>query len=108
MSVHIPDFDEDNAVPLFKLMDGVANSSAGLVCAKMGGVDQSIVERAKEILNVLKGGKCPVGPIPSNLNSNSVLQPSGKAALRFFLSVKSWADASDEDLKLLQQKIMRM
>ena len=98
--------DED-AVPLFKLEEGLAKSSAGLVCAKMAGVLDDVTARAREILGALKNNN-QVKPIPANMNSNSVFQPSAKAALRFFLGVKSWKDAPDEVLDKLQEEILRM
>lgn len=107
MAVHIPDSDDDDAVPLFNLQQGVAKSSAGLVCAKMAGVHVDVIGRAGEILGALRDGKT-VKPIPAKLNSNSAFQPSAKAALRHFLGVDSWANESDDEVNLLQQKILLM
>lgn len=107
MAVHIPDSDDDDAVPLFNLQQGLAKSSAGLVCAKMAGVHIDVVGRAREILGALKEGHT-VKPIPAKLNSNSAFQPSAKAVLRHFLGVDSWIDESDEDIKELQNKIRLM
>lgn len=107
MSIHVPESDEDDAIPLFKLEDGVASSSAGLVCAKMAGLNRKVVDRASEIVKALKGGK-QIRPIPENLNPNSPFQPDVRAAIRMFLAVDSWADAADEDLELLQDLVSRM
>ncbi len=107
MAVHIPDSDDDNAVPLFRLQDGIAKSSAGLVCAKMAGVHSDVIERAREILGALKDNHA-VKPIPAKLNSNSAFQPAAKATLRHFLGVGSWNEATDDDLNSLQQKIAMM
>lgn len=107
MAVHIPDSDDDNAVPLFNLQDGIAKSSAGLVCAKMAGVHGDVIERAREILGALKDNNA-VKPIPAKLNSNSAFQPAAKAVLRHFLGVDSWNEATDDDVKDLQQKIVMM
>mmetsp|Transcript_19899 Transcript_19899/g.29801 ORF Transcript_19899/g.29801 Transcript_19899/m.29801 type:complete len:204 (-) Transcript_19899:1640-2251(-) len=105
MAVHIPDSDDENdAVPLFNLQEGVAKSSAGLVCAKMAGVHGDVIARAHEILGALKEGHS-VSPIPAKLNSNSAFQPSAKAVLRHFLGVDSWIEESDEEVQKLQQKI---
>jgi DNA mismatch repair protein MSH5 len=104
MAVHIPDSDDDDAVPLFNLQEGVAKSSAGLVCAKMAGVHSDVIGRAREILGALKEGHS-VKPIPAKHNSNSAFQPPAKAALRHFLGVDSWADESDDKVKDLQHKI---
>lgn len=107
MAVHVPDSDDDNAIPLFKLEKGLAKSSAGLVCAKMAGVHDDVVNRANEILGALKNGN-QVKPIPSNLNSNSVFQPAAKAALRQFLSIDSWKDEPMSSISKLQEKIALM
>jgi len=107
MSVYIPNSDEDDAVPLFKLKDGLAKSSAGLVCAKMAGVSQDVTIRAKEILGALKSNH-QVKPIPANMNSNSIFQPSSKVALRYFLGVDSWIDQPQDALDTLQNKIALM
>ena len=107
MAVHFPDSDDDDAVPLFNLQEGVAKSSAGLVCAKMAGVHGDVLSRAQEILGALKQGNI-VKPIPAKHNSNSAFQPAAKAVLRHFLGVDSWIGESDEELNRLQQKIRLM
>ena len=108
MAVHIPDSDDDDdAVPLFKLEEGIAKSSAGVICAKMAGVHKNVTSRAREILGALKNGN-QVKPIPANLNSNSVFQSSAKAALRYFLEKDSWKDQGENELNILQQKISKM
>ena len=101
MSIHVPQTDEDDAVPLFKLEDGVAQSSAGLVCARMAGLNRKVVDRASDIISALKGGE-QVKPLPESMNANSPFQPNVRSAIRLFLAVDSWANASDEDLALLQ------
>lgn len=107
MAVHVPTSDEDNPIPLFKLEEGVANSSAGLVCARMAGVKRSVVGRANEILGALRDGN-PVQPIAAVKNNNSALQPTAKTALRLFLGADSWTNASNEDLTRLHEKILCM
>lgn len=107
MSCHIPESDEDDAVPLFKLEDGVASSSAGLVCARMAGLNRKVVDRASEIIAALKEGR-QVRPLPESVNANSPFQPNVRSAIRLFLAVDSWATATDEDLALLQELVNRM
>jgi DNA mismatch repair protein MSH5 len=107
MSIHVPESDEDDAIPLFKLEDGVASSSAGLICARMAGLNKKVVDRASEIISALKDGR-QVRPLPESINANSPFQPNVKSAIRLFLAVDSWANASDEDLDLLQELICRM
>jgi len=57
-------------VPLFKLKDGISNSSFGLACAKNAGVPLDILERAQQIMEHQKRFKkidCNLlTPIPSN------------------------------------------
>jgi len=107
MSIHVPESDEDDAVPLFKLEDGVASSSAGLVCARMAGLNKKVVDRAASIITALKEGK-QVRPLPESVNANSPFQPNVRSAIRLFLAVDSWQDATDEDIDLLQELVGRM
>lgn len=107
MGVHIPENQDDDAIPLFKLEKGIAKTSAGLVCSKMAGVDARVVSRAKEILNALKEG-CPVKHILPQNNKNSTYQANVKSAIRFFLGTDSWKDATNEDLEILQEKVVAM
>jgi len=107
MSIHIPESDEDDAVPLFKLEDGVASSSAGLVCARIAGLNKKVVARCKEITESLRDGK-KIRPLPESLNANSPFQPNVKSAIRLFLAVDSWKDCSDDDLDLLNELVARM
>ena len=107
MRIHAPESDEDDAIPLFKLEDGVADSSAGLVCARMAGLNKKVVNRAAAIITALKDGT-QVQPIPESMNVNSPFQPNVRSAIRLFLAVDSWASATDEDLLLLQELVGRM
>lgn len=88
MTVHVPSTAKDNnndddAVPLFKLERGIAVTSAGLVCAKMAGVNVHVNKSAKEMLNAMKQGR-PVRPVSASENSNSAFRKNAKLALRFF------------------------
>ena len=107
MRIHAPESDEDDAIPLFKLEDGVASSSAGLVCARMAGVNTKVVDRASDIITALKAGT-QVQPLPESMNANSPFQPNVRSAIRLFLAVDSWSNATDEDLLLLQDLVVRM
>lgn len=107
MSIHVPESNEDDAIPLFKLEDGVASSSAGLICARMAGLNKQVVDRASEIVLALKGRK-HIRPLPESMNANSPFQPNVKSAIRLFLAVDSWATATDDDLDLLQDLVCRM
>ncbi len=107
MSVHIPENRDDDALPLFKLKPGVANSSAGLVCAKMAAVNKSVIERANEILNSLKQS-APLMPVPHSLGASNPFKESNKKALDFFLSIDSWKNATDDELETLETYISLM
>ena len=106
MAIHVPEAN-DNPIPLFKLELGIAESSAGLVCAKLAGVPEKVISRAKDILNAMKENK-PIQPISESVTMNSTLQPNTCAALRTFLSVDSWINASPDDLRQLQYNITMM
>ena len=107
MRIHVPESNEDDATPLFKLEDGVASSSAGLVCARMAGLNRKVVNRAADVIGALKQGS-RVQPLPESVNANSPFQPNVRSAIRLFLAVDSWANASDEDLDLLLELVCRM
>lgn len=109
MAVHIPASgdEDDDPVPLFKLENGIAESSAGLACAKMAGVDKKVIGRAKEILSALKTGN-PVQPISPENNLNSFCQSNMKSVLKIFLMVDSWTNASSDELENLKKKVICM
>ena len=107
MTVHLPESDEDDAVPLFQLAEGVSKTSAGLVCAKMANLSTSVIRRAHEIINSMKNGDT-VSAIPSAMNANSAFQPIAQMTLRHVLAVSSWNDASELELETLKRNIMSM
>jgi len=107
MAIHVPNSNDENPVPLFKLEQGVATSSAGLVCAKLAGLQKNVISRAQDILDAVKGNK-PVEPIDDKDNANSAMRPSAKSALKFFKEVKCWKSATNEELKDMQTKISLM
>lgn len=104
MTVRLPEANDDRASPLFKLRDGVASSSAGLVCAQAAGVNPIIVARAKEINQALREGR-RVKPLESALPPKIVLTDEEKAMLRCFYSVADWQKATDEELRALVQRV---
>ena len=107
MAIHLPDSNhDDNATPLFKLEEGVASSSAGLVCARSAGVNKRVLKRAKEIIAALRdGGQVP--PDREVLRAAS-LKGSSREAVRMFVEKDSWMMASDKDVNLLLQKTTEM
>ena len=108
MAVHVPMSTETGtAVPLFRLKAGVANSSAGLVCAETAGVNRKVVSRAKEILAGLKEGK-QVNPAPDVVKPRLEVSQATKDALSLFLDVKSWKDAREEDVRRIIHYIARI
>lgn len=109
MAMHVPEDREDIAVPLFRLEEGVADSSAGIVCAKMAGLTRSVVTRAKEIVDTLKQGNqlTPSAEVQRAIASRAI-PPSAQTALRVFLSQSSWANASDEEVKAAFRAISKI
>jgi DNA mismatch repair protein MSH5 len=104
MTIHLPDGDdEDNAAPLFKLENGVASSSAGLVCAKNAGVAHAVIDRAKEIIQTMRARKI-IRPLPEATKQQVPTVPeSSIEVLKHLVSVDSWERSNDEDItKLLQ------
>ncbi len=104
MGVHMSEGDN---FPLFQLEKGIATASAGLTCARIAGVQDSVLVRVREILDATKEGR-PVPPIPDKLNSNSALQSRAKSAIHAFILVKDWLESSEKDLTFLEQKIAFM
>lgn len=107
MAVHLPDSnEEDAATPLFKLENGVASSSAGLVCARAAGVNKRVVNRAKDIIGALReGGQVPRARKISRAASMST--PS-KEVTGSFIGVDSWKNVSENEIRALLQNISRM
>jgi DNA mismatch repair protein MSH5 len=106
MTVRLPESDDDGAAPLFKLRDGVASSSAGLICARAAGMNAQILNRAKEINLALREGR-KVKPLKEALPPVPVLGSAEKAMLRCFFAVEKWETASDEQLRSLLQAVAR-
>lgn len=107
MAIHLPDTnEEDAATPLFKLEDGVASSSAGLVCARAAGVNKRVVSRAQDIIGALRSG----GQVPKAKEISKAVSMSApsKGVVGSFIEVDSWKDASENEIKVLLQKISRM
>ena len=94
MSTYIPTNKNEDAVPLFRLEMGVAHSSDGLLCAKMAGVDSTVLGRSAEILNAIQKGN----PIKS-VNSKEPVE--GAKMLKLFLSRTDWDTATTKELKEL-------
>ena len=107
MTIRLPESDDGRAIPLFKLRDGVASSSAGLICARAAGVPPEIVNRAKDILEAHREGR-KVEPLESALPPKVVLKPTEKALLRCFFSVENWMEATEDELRTLVQRVARL
>jgi DNA mismatch repair protein MSH5 len=106
MAVHLPASSKDDAAPLFKLQEGVASSSAGLVCAEKAGVNPRVIARAKEINRAMREGH-HVKALAEALPPAPVLTPAEKDMLRYFFEVESWETGSDEELRTFIQKVAR-
>jgi DNA mismatch repair protein MSH5 len=106
MAVQVPGTYEEIAAPLFKLEEGVASSSAGLVCAKMAGVKDAVIERATVIVQAMKERR-QVQPLPEILRSSVGLSSLAKEALGQFIST-DWSGASDDELNDFLSKVDQM
>jgi MutS domain V len=106
MAVQIPETTEDSAQPLFTLQDGVASSSAGIVCARMAGVKDAVIERAHEVVDAIKK-RSKVQPLMEILREELNLTSSAKAALVEFFET-DWKTASDSDIDEFLAKIVLM
>lgn len=107
MTIHLPQGNDDGAAPLFKLEDGVASSSAGLICAKKAGVHPKIIARAKEIIQTMRDRR-PIVPLKEAMPQGAELGESEVKMLDFFFSVEGWANATDDQIRLLIQKLSRI
>lgn len=94
MGVHVPQTEEEDAVPLFKLEKGVASSSDGLLCAKMAGLESPVLLRGAEILSAIQKGKSIKAA--KEIRTDGALR---KKLLAKFMSKSSWADATSEELE---------
>jgi DNA mismatch repair protein MSH5 len=107
MTIHLPDGDADSAVPLFKLDDGVASSSAGLVCARNAGITHAVIDRAKEIIQTMRAKKA-VRPLPEAMPYTPQFSKTEEEMLLYFSSVESWENASKDQLKKLVQNVQEV
>lgn len=88
---------EEDPIPLFKLVRGVATSSDGLKCAKLGDLPAPILDRAREVMNLLEQGR-QIQPSPSVHQAYSdplCVGSVGREFLTMFLETPSFADADD-------------
>jgi DNA mismatch repair protein MSH5 len=107
MTINIPQTKRGLATPLFKIQPGVAESSAGLLCAEKAGLNRDIVNRARDILGGLRDGS-QVAPVEEIFNPPLDISPDAKEALDIFLRVNDWKEASEESLRRLMHHIARM
>jgi len=108
MAVHVPSNKECTlAAPLFKLENGVASSSAGLVCAERAGINKHIVKRAKEIIEAAHFQR-QVEPCKDALTPALHLNQGTCDAIQLFLEIDSWRDARDEDIRRILHYVSRM
>lgn len=101
MAIHMPDDGEDSATPLFKLEDGYASTSAGLICARNAGMDHTVIERAEEIIQKMRA-KQFIQPLPEVAKSTPKFSKAERDMLTLFASEDSWEqNASDDQIKRL-------
>jgi len=106
MAVQVPETSEEIAAPLFTLQEGVASSSAGLVCAAMAGVKEAVIERAGEIVIAMKNRR-KVQPLVEILRGNLDLSALAKEILDEFMTTE-WSTASDAEIDQFLSKIAAM
>ena len=106
MAVQVPESSEDIAAPLFTLQEGVASSSAGLVCARMAGVKEAVIERADEIVKAAKDRR-KVQPLVEILRGNLDLSVVAKEVLDEFVGA-DWKTASDGEIDRFLSKVASM
>ena len=104
MAVHIPGHSDDDAVPLFVLEEGVASSSAGLVCAKIAGVKEAVISRANEIVQAVKERR-KVQPLVEILRCHIDLATVSNDVLSEFIRT-NWQEASKESINLFICKVL--
>jgi DNA mismatch repair protein MSH5 len=104
MEVQIPESDRETAAPLFKLRRGVALSSAGLACAKLSGVKDSVLKRAREIMATTKDGR-RIEPLTEVLR-NTVTDGEREAVAAFLTT--DWENADDETLNDFRERIFSL
>ena len=92
---------EEDLVPLFKLIPGVATSSDGLACAKLGGLPAPLLARARMVMNTLEQGK-PITAADSVASAGGAqsLAPGsvGSNLLDLFLGTSSFEDVDDSTI----------
>jgi DNA mismatch repair protein MSH5 len=106
MAVHIPGQSGEDAVPLFVLEEGVASSSAGLVCAKIAGVKDAVIARASEIVQAVKERR-KIQPLTEILRGHLDLSTVATEVLKEFIET-NWKDASKESINLFLNKVLTM
>jgi len=106
MAVQVPENTNDVALPLFRLTEGIANSSAGLVCAQMSGVKESVVERAREIVAAMKTGK-KVQPLSEILYKELNFSQHKKEVIADFLKT-DWEKASGDDMLRFREELLQI
>lgn len=104
MAIHLPDDNDDSVVPLFKLEDGVAESSAGLICAKRAGLNPKIVSRAKEIIQTMRDGS-RITPVQEANPHDLELSPEEREMLKHLFAIECWETASEDEIRTLIQKV---
>lgn len=106
MSVKMPNDGKDTALPLFKLEDGIASSSAGILCAKMAGVNRKVVDRANEIVSATKNKK-QVLPKVGILRGDSEFVEYQIEVLRGLAGVE-WNSASDRCIDRFHYEVEKL
>lgn len=100
----------ENLVPLFKLVPGIATSSDGLACAKLGGLPDVLLERAHEIMTLLEQGR-PIAPAAAIKTASAQSYGPGSIGhelLSLFLETPSFVDAEPGVIAVFKDLIGRI
>jgi DNA mismatch repair protein MSH5 len=110
MSVHVPENDKDDPVPLFKLAPGYASSSDGLVCAKMAGLNSSVLARGYAILSAIKNNT-GLKKFTKKDGLQALVSEKRRAVVRAFVGVEDgmdWKEASGEQMAELRRLVKEL
>lgn len=103
-------------MPLFKLVPGVATSSDGLACAKLGGLPAPLLARAKEVMDLLEAGKpiapaaCVAGSSGGGTGLASVMGPgsASEELIALFLETPSFGTCDDASINRLMELVLEL
>jgi DNA mismatch repair protein MSH5 len=106
MSIQMPASNDDFPIPLFRLEEGVASSSAGILCAKRAGVKDAVLQRANEILSSMRQRR-QVQPLAEILRRNLNYSVTTREALHALIT-NQWSGCDVDELESFVARVKRM